>query len=94
MGLAVSADKRLVSERGFQFGTGKSTSVSGLAQAVLDLAGSDSKISFEEPRTSDIRDSYADISKTEKLLGYQPKFSLTEGLKSLLAENAFAVGTK
>jgi len=86
LGLAVSADKRLVSERGFQFGTGKSTSVSGLAQAVLDLAGSGSKISFEEPRTSDIRDSYADISKAQKLLGYKPQFGLKDGLRALLDE--------
>lgn len=33
-----------------------------------------------EPRKGDIRDSLADISKAESLLGYDPKFTFEEGL--------------
>ncbi|HAB26601.1 MAG TPA: LPS biosynthesis protein WbpP, partial [Xanthomarina gelatinilytica] len=32
-------------------------------------------------RQGDVRDSLADISKAEKLLGYQPEYSVREGLK-------------
>ena len=41
---------------------------------------------YEKPRAGDIKDSYADISKAKRLLGYEPKVSLREGLLMLLKE--------
>ena len=46
----------------------------------------DLMIRYEKPRAGDIKDSYADISKAKKLLGYEPKVSLREGLQMLLKE--------
>jgi nucleoside-diphosphate-sugar epimerase len=37
------------------------------------------------PRAGDIRHSLADISKIQQVLGYQPRHSLNDGLRALLA---------
>jgi len=39
---------------------------------------------YREPRAGDVRDSQADISKANALLGYTPTVSLEEGLKLTL----------
>ena len=36
---------------------------------------------FAAARAGDIRDSYADVSKAGKLIGYRPQISVEEGLK-------------
>jgi nucleoside-diphosphate-sugar epimerase len=33
------------------------------------------------PRAGDIRDSWADLGKAERLLGYRPQIDLEEGLR-------------
>lgn len=68
----------------FNVGSGKPTTISELAKEVIELAGGSSHISYEKPRVGDIKDSYADISKGRKLLGYSPQVSLKEGLRVLL----------
>lgn len=45
-------------------------------------ANSDVEASYGPPRQGDVRDSLADISKAERLLGYSPQFTVAEGLKS------------
>jgi UDP-glucose 4-epimerase len=72
-------------------GTGKPTSVNELAKTILELAGVSTEIRYEKSRAGDIKDSYADISKAEKLLGYAPKVSLRDGLHVLLTEKGVAV---
>lgn len=67
----------------FNIGFGKATTVNDLAMSVLDLYGSDVDIIHEKPRTGEIRDSCANISKAKKILGYVPKVSLEPGLRSL-----------
>ena len=70
----------------FNIGSGKPTTINELAETILELTGVDSKIHYEKPRAGDIKDSYADISKAEKFLGYRPKVSLRDGLRILLQE--------
>jgi UDP-glucose 4-epimerase len=70
----------------FNVGSGKPTSINELAKTVLELAGVDLEIRYEKPRAGDIKDSYADISKAKKFLGYEPKVSLRDGLRVLLEE--------
>jgi UDP-glucose 4-epimerase len=70
----------------FNVGSGKPTSINMLAKTVLELAGVDLTIRYENARTGDIKDSYADISKAKKLLGFEPKVSLKDGLQALLEE--------
>jgi UDP-glucose 4-epimerase len=70
----------------FNVGSGKPTSINELAKTILELAGVDLEIRYEKPRAGDIKDSYADISKAKKFLGYEPKISLRDGLRVLLEE--------
>jgi UDP-glucose 4-epimerase len=70
----------------FNIGSGKPTSINELAKTILELAGVDLEIRYEKPRAGDIKDSYADISKAKKFLGYEPKVSLRDGLRVLLEE--------
>ena len=74
----------------FNIGSGKPTTINELAKTVLELAGVDLKICYENSRAGDIKDSYADISKAKKFLGYEPKVSLKAGLQALLEEKVVA----
>lgn len=70
----------------FNIGSGKPTSINELAKTLLELANVNFAILYEKTRVGDIKNSYADISKAKKLLAYEPKISLKEGLRSLLQE--------
>jgi UDP-glucose 4-epimerase len=83
---AVLASMRSFAAQGqvFNIGSGKPTSINELAKTVLELAGVDLEIRHEKPRVGDIKDSYADISKAKKVLGYMPRVGLREGLEGLI----------
>ena len=70
----------------FNVGFGAPTSINDLARAVMECSGLNLEVVHEEPRLGDIKHSYADISKAEKLLGYEPRVSLQDGLRTLLVE--------
>jgi UDP-glucose 4-epimerase len=70
----------------FNIGSGRSTSINELAKTVIELAGGDSEVTYVMSRAGDIKDSFADISKAKKLLNFEPKVSLREGLQILLEE--------
>ena len=69
----------------FNCGTGKPTRIDELAQIVIDLYGNDRlKPELQPERPGDIKDSYADISLAKKVLGYEPKVSLKDGLQEII----------
>lgn len=68
----------------FNLGTGKPTSVNDLANAVLDLTGAKVGLRYESARFGEINESFADISKAKRLLGFQPYVVLREGLAALV----------
>ena len=75
----------------FNIGTGKPTTINELAQAIIELTVSKNEVHFEKARPGDIKNSYADISKAKKLLGFEPQVSLRSGLQTLIEErNGFA----
>ncbi|MEM4468907.1 MAG: hypothetical protein QXS32_07585 [Candidatus Nezhaarchaeales archaeon] len=51
---------------------------------MISITGKNLKLEYRNAIPSDIRQSYADIRKAEKMLGFKPKIRLEEGLKSLL----------
>jgi nucleoside-diphosphate-sugar epimerase len=59
-------------------------SLNELVRVMNRIVGSDVKPIYKEPRAGDVRDSQADISKAERLLGYKPTVDLEEGLKLTL----------
>lgn len=60
---------------------GSITSVNDLANMVFELLGTDTGIEHAPPRPGEIRDSWADISKAKKLLGYEPKYETRKGME-------------
>jgi nucleoside-diphosphate-sugar epimerase len=64
--------------------TGGRISLNELLRVMNRILGTNQQAIFQEPRTGDVRDSQADITKAKKLLGYAPVVPLEEGLKKTL----------
>ena len=83
---------RLVLESGdvagetFNVGSGKPTSINELAKLLTEGSGGGVEMVYEERRVGDLEQSYADIVKAEKALGYKPRMALERGLRSLMFE--------
>jgi UDP-glucuronate decarboxylase len=56
-----------------------------LAEVIVDMTGSRSKIEYRPLPTDDPRQRKPDISKAEQFLGWTPKVHFTEGLRSTIA---------
>jgi UDP-N-acetylglucosamine 4-epimerase len=65
----------------FNIACGERISINNLWEFINTSAKKNIVANFGPDRAGDVKDSLADISKAEKLLGYQPKFSVKEGLK-------------
>ncbi len=78
--LAVSNAEKIVGED-FHFVNGRGTSVMELAEMIVSLSGSRSKIIPEAPKSFDVKKFIGDPSKAKRLLGYEPRVQLREGLK-------------
>ena len=64
----------------FNVANGDSISILELAEFIVELTESKSKIVFEKERPGDIKHSKASIKETKDKLGFNPKFSLKDGL--------------
>ncbi|WP_216830621.1 SDR family oxidoreductase [Alkalihalobacterium elongatum] len=65
----------------FNIAYGKNITLNELYKNICDLLNKDINPSYGEPRLGDIPHSLADISKAKKLLNYDPKIDVFEGLK-------------
>ena len=65
--------------------TGSRISLNDLFRTLGGLIGSHVNASYGPGRAGDVRDSLADISKAQQLLGYQPSVNLEEGLRRTVA---------
>ena len=88
---AVSAyDKVLKADKnpgrnGINFGSGMEITVNEIAKLVLETAArTDMNAIRVEPRPVEVMRLFADISKAQKLLGFQPQVDFREGLSSLV----------
>lgn len=61
-------------------GAGGRSTLLDLVSAINGALGTKLEPQFAPPRAGDVRDSMADISLARKLLGYEPRFTLAEGL--------------
>lgn len=69
-------------------GSGKSYSLKQVVAIARKISGSKGIISFDLPyRQSEIMNYSFDISKAKKFLGWQPAYSLEDGLKEIIREN-------
>ena len=63
---------------------GKQITINDLAKLIIDTIGSTSEIIHSSSRKGDVKHSLADISKAKRDLGWEPEYSLEEGLKVYL----------
>ncbi len=61
-------------------GSGEAVSVNRLLAVANDVLGTRAEAEFRDARPGDIRASYADPRKAERLLEFRPKVSLAQGL--------------
>jgi UDP-N-acetylglucosamine 4-epimerase len=64
----------------YNIAVGENFSVNFLYQSIRDLLEKEHQPTYREAREGDIRNSLADISKAQRLIGYQPTERFGEGL--------------
>lgn len=62
-------------------GTGRRFTLLQLMAALNQLLGTEVEPIFADARAGDVRESLADITRARTLLGYEPQYSLEEGLR-------------
>lgn len=67
----------------YNIGTSNSISVDNLAQLIVDTFKTSSSITYIDPREGDIQQSCSSIKKAHQDLGFNPNWSLDDGLKTL-----------
>jgi len=69
----------------FNVCTGEPKKITDLAKSVKDiLRKGELRIIYDKPREGDIRNSYADPTKAEEILGFRSKITLDEGIEKLV----------
>ncbi|MEM2915904.1 MAG: GDP-mannose 4,6-dehydratase [Candidatus Woesearchaeota archaeon] len=66
-------------------GSGKQTRIIDVAHKIAEITSIPLEIKYEPARKGDLLYSQANISKAEKILGYEPKFTLEQGLSNIWA---------
>lgn len=66
-------------------GSNHEITIRALAEKIIDLTGSRSKIIHQSARPDDPRHKTPDISRARKMLGWQPTTTLDEGLRRAIA---------
>ena len=69
----------------YNVAVGENFTVNFLYQSIRDMLGMAHEATYREPRSGDIRNSLADISKAKTLLGYDPTQRFMDGLKQTVA---------
>jgi len=69
----------------YNIGSGRSITIKQLAEKIIQLMRKDLKPLHDKPRPGDVRHALADISRA-KSFGYEPEWSLEDGLKKLIFE--------
>lgn len=57
-----------------------------LAKIILNITNSKSQIDYKPPRNFDVSRFYGDFSNAQKLLGWNPKHTLEEGIKKFITD--------
>ncbi len=68
----------------FNVANGNATSVNQIVNEIIKATGSTSKVVYQDVRSGDIKHSLAYVEKTKEILGFNPNYSLMEGIKSTI----------
>jgi len=66
-------------------GCGERTTLNQLIKSLEEILQMRAVVEYQAPRPGDVRDSLADIGVAQKLLGYQPRVGVEEGLRRTVA---------
>ena len=66
-------------------GSGRAITIHGLAQGIAAVTKRPARISYDAPRPGDVQTLCADVSRAQRVLGYEARVSLTDGLVRLLS---------
>ncbi len=76
------ASGKVISGEAFNFGTGKPVTVLELVKRIIEASGrKDAKMKVLGEAKYEIKRQYLDSTKAKRILGWQPKYGLAEGLK-------------
>lgn len=79
--------KSLISDKSsgeiIQIASGKETSINELVAMLREITSEKIQVTYKSGRTGDIKRSYSDIAKAERLLGFKPEVNLEDGLRNL-----------
>jgi UDP-glucose 4-epimerase len=84
-GNLLASEKPNIGGKVFNVADGRQTTLLRLLELLSTLLGRSITPEFLPPRVGDVRESLADISRARAELGYEPKFSLEEGLRQTIA---------
>jgi UDP-glucose 4-epimerase len=79
--LAAKAPASLAAGQVFNVATGTRVDLNETFQLLKKIIGFKGDVKYEPERAGDVKHSLADLSRTEKALGYKPKISFEEGLR-------------
>jgi nucleoside-diphosphate-sugar epimerase len=79
-GVLKAAEAPRASGQVINVATGCRISLNQLAESVRQLTGATGALTYKPARAGDVRDSQADITRAQDLLGYNPTISFDEGL--------------
>jgi nucleoside-diphosphate-sugar epimerase len=68
----------------FNIATGSRITVNGLVNMINNILGKEIQPKYEEARPGDIRHSLADTTKAQEMLGFRPRSSVMDGLRSTI----------
>ena len=83
-GNLLAAERPNIGGRVFNLADGRQTTLNQLLKLLGLMLGIAPKVDYQPARVGDVRESLADISLARRLLGYEPKFNLEEGLKQTI----------
>jgi UDP-glucose 4-epimerase len=84
-GIILAATTATAVGRTLNLGSGFELSINALARAVAEITDRPgAEVGHDEARPGDVLRLYADMSQAKRLLGYEPKVGLEDGLKMLL----------
>lgn len=68
----------------YNIGGGRGVTICELAEAIVEMTGSSSKINYGKDAPGDMEHTLANITRAEQELDYRPKISIIEGLKKYI----------
>jgi len=82
--IRLAMEKKEAIGESFNCGSGKPITINRLANIIIEASGKKLEPIYVEQRKGDIKYSYADISKAQRILGYESKVKLKDGLNNII----------